>query len=481
MKRALEDEQIGLSPAHSFRLVSGRCPDCPAPAAALWYFRDELIAVPRAPGAASTFAAAGSGVDGPAPPLVWIAAPEVVARARLSAGHDALQVDGRTVRFAVVPPIPTNRFYIDHSTLAFFERRPIRLRGTTRGDGAEPVFVARTIWPADSAVDAARLRPEPLQPGEDVATLVSAQASGLEDPFATRLLWERADQGASRQWAGRAVLAFVLSGAQGDDDGAAAGHIAVATGRFGPGGEWADWLVNNFYPLDEPGEKGIVSAPVPMDNYLADLNSGQAYYRPVYVLVAVLRTDAAAHLAQSALGETFTRYYCHEFEFDRAALNSTEMTMETLRLTGWMLPRRGATSRLKAPAAFIAGLVTGGLQTAKDGFNFFTEERTHLFPRVAFEVAGHDLLDIAAGRAERPLTPYEALLARDLEALAFVRFPQIPSSRPFGTDPAGSIAEFRARVKLESGSGSSTPARLAFPEELKDTCASPGTRRAQVP
>lgn len=38
-------------------------------------------------------------------------------------------------------------------------------------------------------------------------------------------------------------------------------------------------------------EKGILPAMVPMDNYLYDLNSGQSYYRPSYLLVLVLKQD----------------------------------------------------------------------------------------------------------------------------------------------------------------------------------------------
>jgi hypothetical protein len=74
---------------------------------------------------------------------------------------------------------------------------------------------------------------------------------------------------------GRAVLALVINGAQGDDDEAHAGHFALVTGRTREDGAIGDWLVNNFYALDSESEKGILAAPVPLDNYLADLNSGQ--------------------------------------------------------------------------------------------------------------------------------------------------------------------------------------------------------------
>jgi hypothetical protein len=478
---ALDGEWFGLFPASAFRVATGRCNDCPVPEAALWYFRDEVIAVPRHGIPISSVSgpslASGADTPPPAPLAVWIAAPEVVAPATLIAPRMLRLSDGRRVGLATVPKISTNRSYVDDSTFAFFARRPLRLRGSTEKVGDTRVFVARTIWPADARLDPFRLDAAPLTRDEDLAGLVRAQVAGLGSPFAARLLWKAT--GARPPSTGQAVLAFVLSGAQGDDRGAEAGHVAVATGHIRPDGAWADWLVNNFYPLDQPSEKGIVSAAVPMDNYLADLNSGQAYYRPVYVLVAALRTPAAARFAQRALQTAFVRYYCHEFEFDRAALNSTEMTLEALREVGWQLPRHGPTSRVKAPVAFAAALLAGGPRAARDAFNVFVEERSHLFPRVAFEVAGHDLLDLVNGRTTRPLTAYEQLLARDVEAVAFARFPQIPSSRPFGTYPAGSIAEYRERAGAgQSARGGDAPKSRRFPAELRASCAPSKTRAA---
>jgi hypothetical protein len=43
-------------------------------------------------------------------------------------------------------------------------------------------------------------------------------------------------------------------------------------------------------------EKRIIASMLPLDNYLMDLNSGQSYYRPTYLLVAVLK-DARGNFA----------------------------------------------------------------------------------------------------------------------------------------------------------------------------------------
>ena len=57
------------------------------------------------------------------------------------------------------------------------------------------------------------------------------------------------------------MLAFMVNGAQGDDDEAHAGHFALVTGRTQEDGAIGDWLVNNFYALDSESEKGILAAP----------------------------------------------------------------------------------------------------------------------------------------------------------------------------------------------------------------------------
>ena len=56
-------------------------------------------------------------------------------------------------------------------------------------------------------------------------------------------------------------------------------------------------------------------------------------------------------------------------------------------------------------------------------------------PAAALEEAFASLLDLGEGRA-KPDGRLATELAQDLQALAFVRFPQFPSSRAFGNAPA---------------------------------------------
>ena len=58
---------------------------------------------------------------------------------------------------------------------------------------------------------------------------------------------------------------------------------------------------------------------------------------------------------------------------------------------GWQILRKGATSYLKATAAFTYLSVTDrSLASGKKMFDYLTEEQTRLFPRAAFEAASED-------------------------------------------------------------------------------------------
>lgn len=481
-KGALDQEQLGLFPGTAFRLTTGECDDCGIPKAVLWYFRGETIAVP-APGPLTSGIPqrqwTGSGEEekreSPYPFLIWIEAPELIEHASLSNDAKTLQRGDQAIPLAVVPKIPANQAYVDHSTAAFFQKRPIRARGGTAYVNGIKTFIARTLWPEDSRIDLDALVLEPLRERETLSTLIMMQAGGTEGVFPARLLWERAP-GQPRQWAGRPVLAFVLDGAQGDDDGAQAGHIALATGAFGTQGEWSGWLVNNFYPPEGRSEKGIISAMLPMDSYLMDLNSGEAYYRPNYMLVAVLRDDRVPRRIQAALQPVFYRYYCQQVQFDLATMNSTALLMDPLRDLGWEIPRMGVTSYLAAIAAFpVVAVIQRSLGAGIETFNLLRTERTRFIPREAFEGAGYDLLYLGAADQIGDvghLAPFERMLANDLEAVLFVRIPQIPSSRAFGTYPVDSFLEYGARVLNDRSKWQTEehPGQQRLPPELLQTC-----------
>ena len=277
---------------------------------------------------------------------------------------------------------------------------------------------------------------------------------GATSPYAVETLWQRAGNNADLR--GRAVLAFMINGAQGDDDEAHAGHFALVTGRVQSDGAIGDWLVNNFYTLDAESEKGIIAAPVPLDNYLADLNAGQNWYRPSYMLVAVLSTGRAATLVQSALGRVYNQFYRHQIVYYHPTTNCTSISVDTLRALGWDVPARGPTSRLAAWAGFpLLVLKERSLAKAKVGFDYLCADQTRLLPTAAAEEIFGSLLALGGkGSATAyPGGPLAQMLARDLDALVFVRFPQFPSSRAWGDAPVATYMGVQDARPARSGDG----------------------------
>lgn len=471
---------FGLFPAAHFVVTSGRCAGDASLPQALWYFHDETIAVP-APGMplagfapelsltadlAAWRAVTEIGAEPGYPPLVWLGSPEVLR-------HAVLADDGRTLQTAagerlplrLAPRLPLNRSWFDASSAAFFHGQPLKLRGW-HADGA---FVARTFWPEAFAL------PEHAAPLALAAApaalrdwLRARPQGGAREPFSVESVWRR--PGSSGVQPGQPLLGLMLNGAQGDDDEAHSGHFALITGCVGAGGAIDDWLVNNFYTLDAESEKGIIAAPVPLDNYLGDLNSGQAWYRPSWLLVATLRRPEAAVHLQAALGRVYHQFYRHQFAYQHARANCAGISVTTARALGWQVPARGAESWLTAIVGLpLLALRDRSLAKGKAMFDYLTEDQTRLYPAAAFAEMGADLLRLARGEARRALSAFERRLADDLDEILLVRLPQFPSSRAWGDSPAEDSVEYRARVPKEPAQRQIIPVPARpFPAELRD-------------
>ena len=493
----------GLFPAGDFVVTTGgraeraRRHDCATNSTistipqALWFFRGEVIAVPRAGLPVAGFdplklsiddlrawsAVTPPGSAGDYPGLIWLGAPEVLRNARIDVGDDGcerlLTAEG-PAEFIPAPRLASNRAFYNADSSAFLGRRVLHLRGEWTAGGRLPKrFVARCIWPEGYRLDAAApLQPIAATPQSLREFVRSAPQGGAQSAFSTRLVWLHDPLSASRR-AGRPLIALMLNGAQGDDDEAHGGHFGLVSGRVGAQGEMHDWLVANFYTLATESEKGIIAAMRPLEGYLGDVNSGQAWYRPSYMLVATLRDErTAAHLS-TALARMFNQFYRNPSNYRHAADNCTGLSISTLRAIGWNVPKLGATSWLKAIAALPAvALSTGSMRRGKASFDYLTEDRTRLLPALAFEQAGADLLRIVSGKAKRELTPYEALLASDVDEILLVRIPQFPSSRVCGDFPVASVAEYQHRVPKDPAQQQIIPVDpRPFPAELKDPAA----------
>jgi hypothetical protein len=465
INHTLPDEPLGLFQHSDFELTTGNCNDCGVLQPALWYFQHEVIALPKStqtPHAPT-----------PLPFLIWLGSPEVLQHVHLdeSASHIILH-NGAKIPLKLTSQIPLNRSFYNHSTAQYFQNQPLRLRGYFEKSEESPIFVVKMIWPEHFRLELDRSRTDSSAASPSLADLIEDQAGGATAPFLTQLLWERHPE-SSREWANHTVLGFILNGAQGDDDEAQGGHFGLVTGQVGPEGQMASWMMNNFYDLDVESEKGIIPGMLPLDHYLMDLNSGQSYYRPSYLIVAILRQDRIAKSVQASANTLFEEFYRHDFLYHHAKANCTGLSIDILRHLGWAIPSKGPTSYLKATGAFYYVAATEqSLAAGEKIYDCLTAEQTRLFPRMAFETAGQDLLRILAGTAksaERTLTQFERDLKDDVEAVVFVRIPQIPSSRASGTYPVLTFNDYEKRVPKDRKDWQVVPiSPRPIPETLRE-------------
>jgi hypothetical protein len=491
IKDALSNERIGLLDASKLKLTNGKCTDCASSPQSLWFFQDDVIAAPTSAAMAAgvsprldrradvkAWAKTSEAAQLAYPTVTWIGAPKIIDGGTLTAdGKQIKAADGTSYDFALVPKISTNLSYANEATTAYLSRRQVRVRGDVQTRDGKPAFVARTIWPLDYAIDTARLAPRPLVQRQDLKTYVQDPSNIKDGAVTTRLVWERTP-GAGRAAAGKPVLGIMLNGAQGDDDESLAGHFGIATGYFGQHGEWADWAMNNIYGLDSFSEKGIVAATVPMDNYLTDLNSGQQYYRPSYMLVAVLKNARTAVAFQGGIQRTMNHFYRHDFVYGQSSGNCAGVSIDVLRDLGWSIPEQGPTSRLKAVAAYAYVAATDrSLKSGRGIYDNLNEETTRLLPAVAFEAAGWDLLELVGAapgkdKQARVLSPYEQQLKEDVEAIMLVKIAQIPSSRVWGSSPVFSFDEYMQRTPSDRADWKIVPVEpRPFPQALRDSSA----------
>ena len=215
------------------------------------------------------------GSDRGYPSVVWVGASQVMEHARLDCGGDYLLTPASTSAFSLMPRIASNGAYYNSDSRAFFNQRELRICGESVQGG----FVARAIWPEDyrrnSAAPVCAIDPS----AQAIREFVRSESPGVQSVFATQVVWQRhAESGPQR--AGRPVIGMLLNGAQ-DDDEAHAGHFSLLTGIVGARGEMHDWLVANYYTLATVSEKGIIPDMLPLENFMADLNSAQAWYLDV--------------------------------------------------------------------------------------------------------------------------------------------------------------------------------------------------------
>jgi len=414
--------------------------------AAHWYFASEWIALDSTLQRSTPF---------------WLAAPLRLRQQQLQLAPLALQAPGSddTIPLALVPPLSSNPVYVNHDTLLYLSQRPLRVRAEPIGEQLR----ARTLWPEDWRLDTDAT---PLL--GDWRQLIGCGEAGAQQPFRCQALWQRAsDQRSVPRW----VLGFMLNGAQGDDDEAHAGHYALVLGRWREDGDIADWLVANFYNPDVVSEKGILPALVPMDNYLADLNSGQQQYRPSWLVACAFADETIASAVYTQLLATLERVYDHRLHYQHTDLNCTGLCMDALRAAGIRVPMGGPSSRLLAPILYASTLLRDRSPTeARKAIRYLLAEKTRLMPWLAFEASVTYLLSLLTGSAGDVVdnrTVVERALVNQATALYGMHFPQLPSARPWGREPAFSLFDYQNRVPKKRANWKiiPVPAR-AFPAAL---------------
>lgn len=443
--RTLTSGFLGLYPEADFELGTGSCSSCNSPEQGKWYFMNDVIASPK---------------SGPAG-LIWLGSREMFEGVTISAGGQyATLKDGTVVPFTLVDKIESNRSFYDDSSLAYFRARTVRVRGELVTHNGVTSLVARTIWPEDYRIDAANLKEGDAKNAADIDAMVSADKGGAAMPFETTLLWER--PGAGRAWEGKPVMGFMLNGAQGDDDEALAGHSSLFTGRYGPGGSMADWIFDNFYDMNTYSEKGIIASMVPMDKYMSDVNSGQSWYRPSYMLVMVMKDARVPVKFQEAFTAQYAKYYSQELKYDKTNKNCTALIADPVRTEGWKFPETGPTPKIFAKMlAKTVALMAKDPAAGEQIYRSLREEPTRSFPRASFNAVGGDLLTLAGAYGAEPsgreYSPLENMIREDLVAILFVRMPQIPSSRKLGRDPVGGVVDYMLRAPSDRSKWQTVP------------------------
>ena len=113
-------------------------------------------------------------------------------------------------------------------------------------------------------------------------------------------------------------------------------------------------------------------------------------------------------------------------------------------------------SQLKATGAyFYVSATDQSLSNGRAAYDYLNTETTRLFPAVTFDAIGQNLL-FGAQQWNRklytdhnPVTPFMQQIGDDIEAIYFVRIPQIPSSRAFGQAPVYGFDEYMAQAPAD--------------------------------
>lgn len=385
----------------------------------------------------------------------WLAAPVHLIDVKILPDERRLLLpNGEKPEFRLIEALPSNTTFINEKTLHFFAQRSVSLRGFWQND----IFFIRTIWPSDW-----RLGTNSNSDLPHWREVVKKGVAGATKPFETFKLWQRPNAEAPQMFFG-----VMLNGAQGDDDEAHGGHLALVFGEWQKNGDISQWWVANFYNPDVVSEKGILPSITTMDNYLCDLNCGQQQYRPSWLIGCALSNALPVQRIYAAMNETMNALYSHAFVYEHTTNNCTGLSMDALRYAGLNVPMKGPSSRLLSPFLFLYKLIQErDWNMAKQAFLYFNTERTRLMPYMAYKHSVRHMMQIIRGK-QVPRSELEAALLTGTSAVYGMHFPQIPSARAYGREPVISVFQYQSRVPAKRGDWKIIPVSARpFPEHLR--------------
>jgi hypothetical protein len=201
-------------------------------------------------------------------------------------------------------------------------------------------------------------------------------------------------------------------------------------------------------------------------------------------LVAILSRDRTATHVQGALNRVYNQFYRHQLVYGNVTMNCAGISIDALRALGWNVPARNPVGRFLAWLAVPwVALRERSLARAQQAFDYLSADGTRMFPAAAFEEPAADLLRLPTQPGSRQLTPFETMLAQDVEALVWLRVPQLPSSRVWGDYAVVTGREYAARLPADRRQAKIIPVPpRPFPAELRDAdlLPPPASRSAQA-
>jgi hypothetical protein len=188
-------------------------------------------------------------------------------------------------------------------------------------------------------------------------------------------------------------------------------------------------------------------------------------------------------LYQAAINRIFNHFYRHNFDYDHSLNNCSGITIDTYRTLGWHIPFQGIGGYIKATAAYAyVSASEKSLEKGNKIYDYLTTESTRLYPAVTFDAMSNDLLLLAQGRTERTLSKLEQSMSQSIEAIWFVRIPQIPSSRAFGQAAVYSLDEYMTQAPADRSQWKIIPVEpRPFPAAMRDGLALQKKRSFPVP